>query len=97
VTVRTLRRSCLGYLLPASVLVHGTKAGAYTGLTGPVDSKEVVVSKKTHEPSAPGWVQVVIGLSVAIAAAAGAGHNGVTRPQPPTVCVQARVLLQGAA
>jgi hypothetical protein len=50
------------------------------------------VSHKTHKRGSSGWVQVVAGLAIAIAATAGAGHNEVTNPQPPTVCAQLRVL-----
>jgi len=49
------------------------------------------MSRKKQDPSLSGWVQVIAGLFVVLAAA-GVGHNGVTRPQPPTVCVQTRVL-----
>jgi hypothetical protein len=50
------------------------------------------VARKKPAPSLAGWVQVVAGLAIAITATAGAGHNEVTNPQPPTVCAKLRVL-----
>lgn len=50
------------------------------------------MTKKKHQPSVPGWVQVVVYLAIAFTAAAGAGHNDVA-PRPPTVCAQLRGLI----
>jgi hypothetical protein len=50
------------------------------------------VSHKNHDPSSSSWGQVIVILAIAITAATGAGHNGVTNPRPPTVCAQLRVL-----
>ncbi len=50
------------------------------------------MSKKRQAPSLSGWVQVVVSLAIAFTAAAGAGHNDVPSPRPPTVCTQLRVL-----
>jgi hypothetical protein len=50
------------------------------------------VTKKKPDPRSSGWVQVVVSLAIiAATATAGAGHNGVPGPQPPTVCAQLRV------
>jgi hypothetical protein len=50
------------------------------------------MSRKKRAPSLSGWVQVVVGLAIALAAAAGVGHNDVSSPRPPTVGCQVRVL-----
>lgn len=49
------------------------------------------MSRKTHKPDCPGWVQVVVSLAIVATATAGTGHNGVPSPRPPTVCAQLRV------
>ncbi len=54
------------------------------------------MSKKAHNPGSSGWVQVVVGLAVVVVATTGAGHNGVTSPQPTTVCAQLRVLARAS-
>ena len=53
------------------------------------------MSRKTHRPKVPGWLKVVICLTVATAAT-GAGHTaGVPAPQPTTACVELQALLAG--
>jgi hypothetical protein len=54
--------------------------------------EEVGVAKKKPDPRLSGWVQVVVSLAFVVVATAGAGHNGVPSPRPPTVCAQVRVL-----
>ena len=51
------------------------------------------MAKKKQSPSVSGLVQVVVSLAVVGAVTAGASHNDVTNPRPPTACVQLRVLL----
>jgi hypothetical protein len=53
------------------------------------------MSRKTHGPGIPDWLMVVC-LTVAIGAAAGAGHV-VDGPasQPTTACVELQALLAG--
>lgn len=50
------------------------------------------MSHKAHKPSKPGWVQVIAGLTVALALTAGTGHEMAPGPRPPTVCLTLRVL-----
>ena len=50
------------------------------------------MSRKKHKPGSSGWVQVVAGAIVVLAATVGAGHSNLTSPRPPTVCAQLRLL-----
>jgi hypothetical protein len=51
-----------------------------------------VGKKQKPSPNSSGWVQVIVGLAIAVATVtAGTGHI-VTSPRPPTGCVQLRVL-----
>jgi hypothetical protein len=54
------------------------------------------MGQKTHRPGVPGWLKVVICLTVATGATAGAGHTaGGPAPQPATACVELQALLAG--
>jgi hypothetical protein len=51
------------------------------------------MSKGKQDPSLYGWVQVIVGLAIALTATTGASHNDVTTPRSPTVCVQSTSLM----
>jgi hypothetical protein len=50
------------------------------------------MSRKTHDPGVPGWLKMVVCLTVATGATAGAGHiAGVPASQATTgACVELR-------
>lgn len=52
------------------------------------------MSRRKQEPDPPGWVQVVVGLVVAISVTtAGVDHViDMINPQPPTMCTQLKIL-----
>ena len=47
------------------------------------------MSRKTHRSGVPGWLKMVVYMTVATGATAGAGHvvSGPA-PQPTTMCVE---------
>jgi hypothetical protein len=54
------------------------------------------MSRKTHGTDVPGWFKLVVCLTVAAGAAAGAGHvAGGPAPQPTSACVELQALLAG--
>ncbi len=56
------------------------------------------MSRKTHRPDVPSWLKMVVCLTVATGATAGAGHvvHGPD-PQPTTTCVELQVLPASSA
>lgn len=54
------------------------------------------MSRKAHRPGVPGWLKMVVCLTVATGATAGAGHViGGPASQPTTACVELQALLAG--
>jgi hypothetical protein len=54
------------------------------------------MSRKAYRPGVPGWLKVVICLTVATGATAGAGHVADRpAPQPTIACVELQALLAG--
>jgi hypothetical protein len=46
------------------------------------------MSRKTHDSGVPGWLKLVVCLTVATSAAAGAGHVASGPAAQPTTCVE---------
>lgn len=77
-----------GFLLPPPRCVRARHQGA---------GKEVItMSRKTRGSGSPGWLKMVVCFTVAMGAAAGAGHVvGGPASQPTTACVELQALLAG--
>lgn len=46
------------------------------------------MSRKAQPPGVPGWLKVVVCLTFALGAAAGAGHVAGVPASQPTTCVE---------
>jgi hypothetical protein len=55
------------------------------------------MSRKAHRPDVPGWLQMVVCLTVALSAAAGAAGHVIDGPaaQPTIACVELQASLAG--